>query len=375
MPVPLRGTSRRAAALLAATCSMVFPAPGSSAERNACELPAYVSPIRDIRNVLDACMKEEDQSRASGLPAVRSLVRGWNCDGLYKASKPRIEALNCLADKSGASEALFDRAMQMGELLQRSERTDAQCAEARAMLERASDVGNGEAAEALFMIAVQGSYRGICGPSDAATAARYLEKAAADGSARAQARLALILLSRIEPLAPALMDDPDAAQYKVLVQFLGSPSIESGTDDVLALLEKAAQNSDPLAMWALTRIYGLGVVGERRVDRALAWAAARSPTDDAVGDESDFAQIYRIASPADRTQACALIRDWSVSNMNLRFVAGEIANRFFADCAGAPAVVLDRGCLNRRDLLKVDSYLKPLLASAPECAVTTAARK
>jgi hypothetical protein len=344
-------------------------------EASACELPAYVSPIRDIGSVLASCMNEAGRSGESGLLAVRSLVRGWSCDGLYEASKPRIEALNCLVDISGASEALFDRAMKMGELLQRSEPAEAQCAEARALLERASDVGNGEAAEALFMIAVQGSYRGICGPSDAATAARYLEKAAADGSARAQARLALILLSRIEPLAPALMDDPDAAQYKVLVQFLGSLSIESGTDDVLALLEKAAQDSDPLAMWALTRIYDLGVAGERRVDRALAWAAARSPTDDAVGDESDFAQIYRIASPADRTQACALIRDWSVSNMNLRFVAGEITNRFFADCAGAPAVVLDRGCLNRRDLLKVDSYLKPLLASAPECAVTTAARK
>jgi hypothetical protein len=225
------------------------------------------------------------------------------------------------------------------------------------------------------MIAVQGSCRGICGPADAATAARYLEKAAADGSARAQARLALILLSRIEPLAPSLMDDPDAAQYEVLVKFLGSHSLGSGTDDVLALLEKAARHSAPLAMWALTRIYGLGLVGERRADRALAWAAARSPAHDVIGDESDFAQIYRIASPADRTQACALIRNWSVSNMNLRFVAGEITNRFFADCAGAPAVVLDRGCLNRRDLLKVDSYFKPLLANAPECEVTTSARK
>jgi hypothetical protein len=347
------------AALAVVAAFMSIAAFGASAS---CVVPSFVVPIDDLDATVDRCKEALRTDPRHGVVDLRSLVMGWVCAGDYERSAPAADALECLARRGGA----FPR--ESGPLLGRDDFDAAHCAVARQTLEWAARRGSGEAFFELYELGLdaRGSHEqvGECAP-DLATAAKYLEAAAALGVPRAKEELAVAIMAHLDKAADLAAFSPGSV---AISQYLPDSSKRATRSDALALLESAAETGYPSTLAILSQALAAGYWGPGRDDEALAWAAIRAARYDDDSERAPFAAMYTSADAGARRRACDRIRTITRDDVNFRYSPGEISNPLMLQCVDPAAVVQDAGCVDARALRGIEQAIEPLVAQTPECA-------
>lgn len=340
------------------------PMAGHGASSN-CAVPSFVVPIDDLDATIDRCKDDLRVDPARGIGNLRSLVMGWICEGDYKRSVPDVETLECLARRNGALPH------HSGPLIGTDDFDAAHCAVARQTLEWAARRGNGEAFFELYELGLGAHWADKradeCTP-DLATAARYLEAAAALGVPRAKEELAVAMMAHIDKAAYLKLDDPFSPGRVLISQYLGDASRRATRGDALGLLESAAKTGYSSTLSVLSEALSGGYWGHGREDEALAWAAIKAARYDDDPEHDPFAAMYASVDETTRRRACDRIGAITRDDLNFRYSPGEIRNPLMLQCVDPAAVVQDARCVDARALRGIEQAIEPLVVQTPECA-------